>query len=498
MNTITNNTMNNYFNQDKLFNVFQFSLDDNDPVKQFINILEGLDLTILKNKAKKNNKAYNPIRLFAVILYAYSENITSTRDIEKACRNRIDFRYILNSNKMPDHSTISRFLNAINDIIDDLFYQYVNRLMKLSNINDDTVYIDGTKIEAYANKYSFVWKKAILKNYEKLNNKKIVLVNEFNNDFSTEFTIIYDIYEYITKYIFKRVYGRGRRKTLKQKYIERIEQINTKEKEYIEKLEILGNRNSYSKTDIDSTFMKMKEDYMRNGQLKPAYNLQIAVQSEYIIDLNIFSNPTDVRTLIPFIDKIKVNYHNIKNVVADAGYESLLNYRYLEENGYISYIKPQYYEQSKKRSFKKDINRPENLIYDEIDNILMRKDGVILEIVEEYFNKRANAVFIRAINPDNGRYINYNKEFRIYSKISYDNITSDIGKRYRLNRSIQVEGAFAVLKECMNLRRLKVRGFDNVKREMMLFSMVYNFNKYISRRLRNKLGNTLHQLKDII
>ena len=225
--------------------------------------------------------------------------------------------------------------------------------------------------------------------------------------------------------------------------------------------------------------MRMKEDYMRNGQLKPAYNLQIAVQSEYIIDLNIFSNPTDVRTLIPFIDKIKVNYHNIKNVVADAGYESLLNYRYLEENGYISY-------------------RPENLIYDEIDNILMRKDGVILEIVEEYFNKRANAVFIRAINPDNGRYINYNKEFRIYSKISYDNITSDIGKRYRLNRSIQVEGAFAVLKECMNLRRLKVRGFENVKREMMLFSMAYNFNKYISRRLRNKLGNTLHQLKDII
>ena len=86
----------------------------------------------------------------------------------------------------------------------------------------------------------------------------------------------------------------------------------------------------------------------------------------------------------------------------------------------------------------------------------------------------------------------------MYSKISYDNITSDIGKRYRLNRSIQVEGAFAVLKECMDLRRLKVRGFDNVKREMMLFSMAYNFNRYISRRLRNKLGNTLHQLKDII
>ena len=130
-------------------------------------------------------------------------------------------------------------------------------------------------------------------------------------------------------------------------------------------LKICGNRNSYSKKDKDATFMRMKEDYMKNGQLKPAYNLQIGVNSEYIVGLDLFPNPTDVRTLIPFLSVLESRDLKFKNIVADAGYESEENYEYLFNNNYTSYIKPQNYEKQKTRKFKHDISKVENMSFNE-------------------------------------------------------------------------------------------------------------------------------------
>ena len=130
-------------------------------------------------------------------------------------------------------------------------------------------------------------------------------------------------------------------------------------------LKICGNRNSYSKTDKDATFMRMKEDYMKNGQLKPAYNLQIGVNSEYIVGLDLFPNPTDVRTLIPFLSVLESKNLKFKNIVADAGYESEENYEYLFNNNYTPYIKPQNYEKQKTRKFKHDISKVENMSFNE-------------------------------------------------------------------------------------------------------------------------------------
>ena len=145
-----------------------------------------------------------------------------------------------------------------------------------------------------------------------------------------------------------------------QSYAERLNK-------YANYLEILGERNSFSKTDKEATFMRMKEDCMRNAQLKPGYNLQIRVISEYIVSYDIFHNPSDTKTLIPFLEKIKSQNIKVKNVVVDAGYESLSNYEYLKINNYVSYIKPIYYEKSKTKKYKKDLNRVENL------NIMKKK-----------------------------------------------------------------------------------------------------------------------------
>ena len=124
--------------------------------------------------------------MFAVIIYAYSRGIYSTRDIEYLCKDSQRAQYLLNSSNIPDYSTIARFLSKANNIIYELFCQFVEKLLKLSEITTEIIYIDGTKIEAYANKYSFVWKKSTLKYKERLEENILQLIDEFNKYFNKE------------------------------------------------------------------------------------------------------------------------------------------------------------------------------------------------------------------------------------------------------------------------------------------------------------------------
>ena len=163
------------------------------------------------------------------------------------------------------------------------------------------------------------------------------------------------------------VKGIGHRKSQLQKSVEELDEYMRRLSEYTEKLKTLDTRNSYSKTDPDATFMRMKEDAMRNGQLKPAYNIQHGVDSEYITWVDISAHPTDTRTLIPFLkDMEKHLSFKYTEIVADAGYESEENYAFLEENGQLSFIKPTNYEISKTRRYRKDISRAENMAYENV------------------------------------------------------------------------------------------------------------------------------------
>lgn len=156
--------------------------------------------------------------------------------------------------------------------------------------------------------------------------------------------------------------------------------------EYNRKKTICGeNRNSYSKTDTDATFMHMKDDHMRNGQLKPGYNVQFAVNSGFITGIGVFSNRTDLGTLIPFLTYLWHKHgKSYRNVVADSGYESLANYRWLFENGQTAFIKPANYESGKKRSSKSQVGRMENMGYYEPDDCFICKNGRHLDLSSHY------------------------------------------------------------------------------------------------------------------
>ena len=429
MSNLTNNNI--YFNliQPKIFNLLQYQISDDDPVRKLSAILEEMDFSILLQVFSYKTKLH-PIRMFAIILYAYSRGIYSTRDIELACQENIKFRFLLQDSALPDHSTISRFLNKIEHLLPNLFEQFLKIIFEMENISTDTIYIDGTKIEAYSNRYSFVWRGSVEKYSSRLDKKIELLIENFNNDFNKNYESCLEICSYLSNINIKFVKGRGHRKSKEQKYFEKCMDYLEKYQRYSNHFINFRKRNSYSKTDIDATFMRMKDDYMRNGQLKPGYN---------------------------------------------------------------SYIKPIYFEKSKTRKFKNDLNRVENLIYNSKENKLFRKDGFELNYL--YSNKKGTIHYF--FNSKTEKKVKYNARFRILSDKSKENISSEYGKRLKLNRSIQVEGAFAVLKEDMKLRKLKVRGKRSVLREIGIFCVGYNFNRYISRRIRNCKGTTLYPLKAV-
>ena len=468
------------------------------------------DLSNLYKKGR--NPAVEPITMLKLIVYAYIKGIYSSRKIEDACKRNLDFIWLLKNLKPPTRNTICRFIKKVSPLMKKILSKFVDYLSSIGEINFENIFIDGTKIEAYANKYSFVWRKSIEKSKEKLQEKiknHFLLYGVSVNDDYLYCLLILQKYlkEMISNEAIKFVYGKGKRKSPVQREYEIIT-------EYIEKLEryctyekILGKRNSFSKTDTEATFMRMKEDHMLNGQLKPAYNIQIGVASGYIVNFMASQERTDVNTLIPFLEDTS-KYHKYKNIIADAGYESLENYRYLKENDYKSYIKPNNYEIRKKRNYKTKVSNIDNMTYSPKDNKYICANNVTLSY--KYTGKRKNKSSFEYIvdiyeaedcsncefkslckKTNRNKTIQVNKEFQLMRKISNENIKSEYGIKLRTNRSIQVEGVFALIKESRKFRRFSYRGLKNVETQFLLISLAHNMINYISKRDTGRLKKHL-------
>ena len=367
-------------------------------------ILEELDYTKLYKaySTKGRNPAVDPKTMFKVLTYAYSQNIYSSRKIEKACRRDINFMWRLAGRKAPDHSTIARFRTGfLAEACEDLFYQLVRSLASMGELSKETVFIDGTKLEACANKYTFVWKKSVNKWEEKMFPKVEQLILLFNQEYMKDFVItkenrtevLQQIFDFTDNYCKENkvefVHGKGNRKSIHQKYHELFRRFLGRQLLYNLHNSRFEDRNSYSKTDVDATFMHMKDDHMRNAQLKPGYNVQIGVDSEYIVATDIFSDRNDVWTLVPFLDKMEEGLgFRYPTATADSGYESEEGYDHMKKNGQVPYIKPQTYEQWKKRNFKNDISKRENMEYDESSDIYICHNGK--KLLPQYVTKRTS------------------------------------------------------------------------------------------------------------
>ena len=500
----------------------EFLIPDDEPVRLLDQVLEELDYTklYLTYSCQGRNPSADPRALFKVLVYAYSQSITSSRSIEEACRYDVRYHYLLQSRNAPDHNTINRFRreHLQGEVLEDLFRQFMEKLMDMGEVSLSEVFIDGTKIEANANKYTFVWRGSIEKNYEKMKMKASSwLKEEMFLDIPPEkidACSLDAVFRKIRKQAKKEkvvfVRGKGSRKTGLQIRYETLEDFSKRAKYYEEAFKIMGSdRNSYSKTDHDATFMHMKDDHMRNGQLKPGYNVQAATNSEYILGIRVSKDRNDMDTLIPFLEElISVYGRPIGKVCCDAGYESEENYHYLKTHEIKSFIKPSDHEYSKTRAYQREMEFRLSMQYDEKSDSYTCKNGKTLNYKYSNVKKSANGyrsekkVYIcedcsgcpylgKCYKGKYQKKMTVSPVFDAYREESERNISSEEGILLRVNRSIQAEGVFGITKQDMGFTRFRTRGIQMVSTEYLLLAFGFNVNKLHNRIQGDRFGHPL-------
>ena len=495
---------------------YEALIEKDDPVWKVVEICDDLDYTKLYDSYLRHWRKIDPAIMFEILVFAYMNGIYSSRDIEAACKHDIRFMWLLQGESAPDHSTIARFQNGnLVGVIEDLFYQFIDKLYQMGEIQYQNIFIDGTKIEANANRYTFVWAKAVEKNLRKLNVRINQELPELCKKYGlSDSSTLQDLAEELIKirnlFEIKFVYGKGKRKTELQRDYDRVYEYLERLTGYYHHLDTLGSRNSYAKTDTDATFMRMKEDHMRNGQLKPAYNVQIGVESEYIVGVGLFPNPTDTTTLIPFLERLRKSIgRKYLNIIADAGYAGEENYTYLEKQMQNAYIKPADYETKKKRKFKNNPYRIENLIYNSEEDYFICPNGK--KLLYAYDSKRKSKNGYEEVKSNyicescegcphrekcyKGKYdnrkISFSKTMARQKAEATERITTDEGNILRTNRSIQVEGAFGVIKQDRDFRRFFVRGKEKAETQFFVLAFAFNLNKLWNKTNSERLSTHL-------
>ncbi len=502
-------------------------IPDDDSVRLLDQMLENLDYSCLleANSYYGRNLSVSPITLFKIIVYSFSQGIYSSRAIERACKRDVNFKWLLKGAPIPDHNTIWRFVKKrLVPNTENLFNQFVLKLHEMKQVPFENIFVDGTKIEADANRYTFVWRKATEKNEKKLSSKLPGLFEKLQNEYGFEINSQDTALERLKKAQITIsnekelkgmafVHGKGCRKTQLQRDMEEVTGFLKRQEKYDAYNALFKGRNSFSKTDKDATFMRLKEDHMRNAQLKPAYNIQLGIENEYVVGIYVSGDRNDVNTLKPFINRLEENYskkHN--NIIADAGYESEENYVFLRQNKQKSYIKPMNYERMKNRNYgKKYPGRVENMTYNpaEDEYICAEEKKLSFLKIKKKKSKTGYESNVRIYECEDCSMCSirgkctkskYNKQLQVSTKFwnlreqSLKNIKSKKGIELRINRSIQAEGTIGVLKQDYGFRRFMRRGKKNVKTEMLLLCFGYNINKLHNKIQNERLDQYLHKV----
>jgi transposase len=492
-------------NSPELFpiNIFD-KIPENHPVRLVDSVVNNLDISDLINMYLGGGcSAYHPRMMIKVLFYSYLSNVYSCRKIAKALTENIHFMFI-SGNSTPDFRTINEFRGKIlKDKIKDLFAEVVKMLVEMGYISLDVQYIDGTKIEAKSNKYTFVWRGSVEKYKEKLEVKINTILSdiegyiqsdnqEVNNEELPKKINSEELKEKLAE-LNKKLKEPGKKvaKELQKLQEEHLPKLEKYEKD----LEILGDRNSYSKTDPDATFMRMKEDHMKNGQLKPAYNPQISTENQFITHVSIHQTPNDTTTLESHLNGFEQAYgKQSKEVVADAGYGSEENYEMLENKDITAYVKYNYFHKEQKRSMKNNPFLVQNLFYNKEQDFYVcpmgQRMGKLFESkrtssngyesqVSNYQAKRCECCPLRGQchNAKGNRIMQVNHRLNELKKKAKELLMSEKGLEHRSKRPIEVEAVFGQLKNNNKFNRFTFKGLKNVELEFLLMALGHNFRK---------------------
>lgn len=459
--------------------------------------------------------SFHPVMMTKLIIYAYADKIYSSRRIEKAARENIMYMWLCGGN-IPDFKTINTFRSErMKDIILDVFSEVVELLIEQGYVKLENYFLDGTKIEANASKYSWVWGKSTKRYKEKLREKckelfvQIELTNKEENDeygernleeIGEEKPIDSKAIEAAVKRIDERLAANPEDKKLKKAKQAMETDYLPRMKKYEQQEELLAERNSYSKTDTDATFMRMKEDHMRNGQLKPGYNVQIGTEDQFVVGYSVHQDAGDTSCMKEHLEELKQGLGGKLpgNIVADAGYGSEENYEYLQEADLGNYVKYNTFHKEATRKWKSDVTRVQNWQYDETADEYICGCGRILRFQNERIQKSKNnyrsVVRIyqsddcsgcphrercvkKTDDPNANRRIYINRRGNELKAQARANLTSEYGLQMRSLRPVEVETVFGNIKGNFGVRRFMLKGMPKVKLEWGLHCIAHNMRK---------------------
>ncbi len=476
------------------------------PVRTVNEVLDKIDIDPLLKKYKGGgSSSFHPRMLLKVLVYSYINNTYSSRKIEAALKENIHYMW-LSGMSTPDHNTINRFRSdRLKEVLRQVFTQVVVLLAEEGLLNIKELYTDGTKIEANANRYTFVWGNAIKTSKERIKKQldelwqyaQKVAAAELPDIDPTNFDKIdADKVEQTIEQINEALKDKPVSKEVKQKlnYAKKNWPSNLKKYEQQEK--IFNGRNSYSKTDHDATFMRMKEDHMLNGQLKPAYNFQISTNDQYIVNYSLHQTTADTTTLQEHTELYKKQYRQTPKIItADAGYGSEQNYQYLKDNDIENYMKYNYFDKDQSgKADKKYPFKPDALFYNsEKDHYIcpmgqqMQNIGThqtktrtgFTQTISRYQTKNCQGCPLRGAchkSKDN-RIIEINHTLNKYKQKVRENLNSEQGIYHRKKRPWDVEPVFANIKNNHHFKRFMLRSKPKVEIEAGLLALAHNLRK---------------------
>ena len=480
-------------------------IPENHPVLLINQVVDGLNLDqIFSTYHTRGASSYHPRMMLKVLFYSYLCNIYSCRKIAQALQENIYFMW-LSGKSTPDFRTINRFRGEhLKEHIKDLFTQIVLMLNELGYLSLDVQYIDGTKIESASNRYSFVWRGSVEKYKSKLEDKIRTVLSTIDSHIEADeqASLCNDVPKAID---LDELKAKVKQLNVRQDKMTKIEQKQVKQlqedylprlEKYEHQLQKMGNRNSYSKTDTDATFMRMKEDHMKNGQLKPAYNVQIATEEQFITNVGIYQRAGDTATLPSFVEDFEQCYkRQSKVVVADAGYGSEQNYEFMENNDMEAYVKYNFFHKEQKRAWKKNAFAVQNLFYNpdkdfficpmgqRMTNIGIKKSKSELGYVStltRYQAQNCQDCPLRGLchKSKNNRVIEVNYKLREYKRKARERLLSEQGVYHRGKRCIEPEAVFAQVKHNSQFNRFRLRGLQKVNIEFTLVAIAHNLRKW--------------------
>jgi transposase len=476
------------------------------PVRIVKQVVDAVDVKPINRRYKGGGaSSFHPRLMLKLLVYGYLTNTYSSRKLEDQAAQNVHFMWLLGMKK-PDHNTINRFRSEkLSGVLKQIFSQIVQLLAAEGIVSlKEAVFTDGTKIESVANKYTFVWGKSIIKNKDRIK----MQLNEL-------WQYAQDIAKEELKDTAPLEYGQINPQKVKETIskinaaLEDKEEVSAKVKQklkyagkhwpenlskYDEQEKLLGNRNSFSKTDPDATFMRMKEDHMLNGQLKPAYNLQISTQDQFILNYTLHQTSTDYQTLPSHIEQYENLYQTLPDaVVADAGYGSDENYGLLHGKGIEAYIKHNTFDKEQKEGIKAFSN--DSLHYNEAENYLVCPMGQrmahigdgqrvtssgYIQLISRYQAQNCHNCPMRGVchgSPGN-RVVEVNHSLRKHKQAAKQRLNTEQGIKYRKRRPADVEPVFANLKHNHGFRRFLLKGMSKTEVEIGLLSIAHNLRKW--------------------